>query len=73
MRVESGDETSSMLSGHGGLILEVKCLCARKTWHEREVGVFLKWAYFRETMVYNVAIYILCMINVNVRGYITSK
>ena len=41
-----------MLSRQGGLNLEIKCPCARKTWHEREVGVFLKWAYFRETTVY---------------------
>ena len=40
-----------MLSGQGGLILEIKCSCARKMWHEREVGVFWKWAYFCETMV----------------------
>ena len=40
-----------MLSGEGGLILEIKCPCVRKTWHEREVGVFLKWAYFRKTTV----------------------
>ena len=41
----------SMLSGQGGLILEIKRPCARKTWHEREVGIFLKWPYFRETIV----------------------
>ena len=37
-RVGSGDKTSSMLSGQGGLILEIKCPCAEKRWHEREVG-----------------------------------
>ena len=40
-----------MLSRQGGLNLEIKCPCARKTRHEREVGIFLKWAYFRETTV----------------------
>ena len=40
-----------MLSRQGGLNLEIKCPCARKTWHEREVGVFLKWTYFRQTTV----------------------
>ena len=35
-----------MLSRQGGLNLEIKCPCARKMWHEREVGIFLKWAYF---------------------------
>ena len=50
----------SMLSRQGGLTLEIKCPCARKTWHEREVGIFLKWAYFRETTVY---IYIIIAIN----------
>ena len=50
-RVGSGDKTSSMLSGQGGLILEIKCPCAEKRWHEREVGVFLKWTYFHETTV----------------------
>ena len=47
-----------MLSRQSGLNLEIKCPCARKTWHEREVGVFLKWAYFRETMVYVKSIHI---------------
>ena len=42
----------SMLSRQGGLNLEIKCPCTRKTWHEREVGVFFKWAYFHETTVY---------------------
>ena len=41
----------SMLSRQGGLNLEIKYPCARKTWHESEVGVFLKWTYFRETTV----------------------
>ena len=36
---------------HARVGLEIKCPFARKTWHEREVGVFLKWAYFRETTV----------------------
>ena len=51
----------SMLSGQSGLILEIKCPCARKTWHEREVGVvgvFLKWTYFRETTVCTPDIYV---------------
>ena len=42
----------SMLSRQGGLNLEIKYPCARITWHEREVGIFLKWAYYRETTVY---------------------
>ena len=41
----------SMLLGQGGLILEIKCPCARKMWHKKDVGIFLKWAYFRETTV----------------------
>ena len=49
-----------MLSGQGGLILEIKCPCARKTWHERGVGVFLKWAYFRRTTVHVVTCKCIC-------------
>ena len=55
--------TAHMLSRQGGLNLEIKCPCARKTWHEREVGVSLKWAYFRETTVI-IIVYIAKYINI---------
>ena len=54
-----------MSSGQGGLTLEIKCPCARKKWHEREVGVFFKWVYFCETMVY----YILLLFLLSMKIY----
>ena len=48
-RVSYPSPSAQIVDSIGGLNLEIKCPCARKTWHEREVGVFLKWAYFHET------------------------